>query len=281
MLRRHGVHGLAPEERRSIASRAADIIAARWDDLVGARVVIWFDNYYRAHYLNNPARGYSTLNSTVLALLHVPTLPADAPPIVRLQDAYAVLGHVLSAVDGARGQIDDMIAVCRRRLYLPREVRVPLDVQRDHVVPLPWLPFQVSNAIVSSQVGLLRYIRFAGRISARTSTRVAPVLVDVNIHYRMMKMAWGASFQKWDIPRYLQTTPPLYGLWHSYKYCVVQVARHLHSCVWLCVRGRQPVGAAVATSQTLRSFELMFAAIMQLPLSIRDAVKRPNAIGQT
>jgi hypothetical protein len=272
MLRRHAVCGLGVEERRSLTTRAAELVSQRWDDLVHSRVVIWFDNYYRARYLNNPARGYSTLNSTVLALLHLPTIPSDAPDIVRLPDALARVSTVLSDLLNCRLQLEDMVAVCRRQRYLPGEVRVPLDVQRENVLSLPWLPLQVFIAIVSSQVGLLRYLRFAGRISARTTTRVAPMLVDVNIHYRVMKMAWGTPFLRWDIARYLQTTPPLYGLWHSYKYCVVQVARHFHSCLWYCVRGSQRTGAVVATSQTLRFFELMFAAILQMPLSVRDGV---------
>jgi hypothetical protein len=92
-----------------------------------------------------------------------------------------------------------------------------LDVQRPHVASLPWTPFQVSECCVSSQVGLLRFIKFSARLAQWTECGVAPVLVDENIHYRVYKLAWSTPFAAWRVPRFLQVVPPLFGIWHAYK----------------------------------------------------------------
>jgi hypothetical protein len=274
VMRRHGIVGFGPEERTSLHARAVECIADVWDDLPGTRVVIWFDNFYRARYLANPARGYSSLNSTVLALLPMSNLPSVAPDIVRFSDALERLPVCISYMEDARWTLRTMVRTSRVRRYLPGEVRVPLDVRRQHVRSLPWTPFHVSEACVSSQDGLLRFLRFAARISERTECNVSPVLVDENVHYRLLKVAWSAPFVQWDVPRLLQCIPPLFGLWHAYKYCVIQVARQFHSCLWYCVRGTQPAGAQVPTSPPLRTYELVVAAILQAPASLREEMGR-------
>ena len=123
---------------------------------------------------------------------------------------------------------------------------------------------------VSSQTGLLRFLRFSGRLAARSQCGVAPVLVDENIHYRLPKLAWSEPFLRWDVPQYLQVVPPLFGVWHAYKYCVMQVARKLHSCLWYAIRGTLPAGAHVPTGPPLRSYEFAFAGLLQAPLSLRQ-----------
>jgi hypothetical protein len=68
--------------------------------------------------------------------------------------------------------------------------------------------------------------------------------------------------------------PPLFGVWHAYKYCVIQVARKLHSCLWYAIRGTLPDGAHVPTGPPLRSYELAFAGLLQAPLSLRQRITR-------
>ena len=94
--------------------------------------------------------------------------------------------------------------------------------------------------------------------------------MDVNIHYRLLKAAWSASFGRWDVPSLLQTVPPLFGLWHGYKYVVIQVARQFHSAVWYLIRGTLRVGDHTPTSPTLRTYELLFAALLQVPQTLKD-----------
>ena len=84
---------------------------------------------------------------------------------------------------------------------------MPLDVQRRNVTSLRWKPFHVSECCVSSQTGLLRFMRFSARLADRTECRVAPVLVDENIHYRLHKVAWSSPFLRWQVTDFLATVP--------------------------------------------------------------------------
>ena len=52
-----------------------------------------------------------------------------------------------------------------------------------------------------------------------------PLLVDKNIDYRVRKMCYSATWLRWDMRAYLQALPPLYGIWHPYKYCVEMLHR--------------------------------------------------------
>ena len=270
VLKRHGVLAFREEDRVSMRNRAADAIADRWDTLPGQRVVLWYDNFYRARYLANPARGYSSLNSSVLAMLPLPTLPATAPDVLTYADALRGAEGRAREATGVAQVLQDAVRIFRDGMHMPGEIRVPLDVQRPSVTSLPWQPFQVSECCVSSQVGLLRFMRFSARLAARSQCGVAPVLVDENIHYRLHKLAWSEPFLRWDVPQFLQVVPPLFGVWHAYKYCVIQVARKLHSSLWYTIRGTMADGTHVPTNPPLRSYELAFAGLLHVPLSLRQ-----------
>lgn len=275
VMRRHGMFGFTPEDRRNARERAADHVAATWDGLPNERVVLWMDNYYRARYLNNPLRGYSSLNSSVMAVLALTSLPPTAPDVPRFADALSQVTSTAVAIVQQVQRMQALVTLISQRRHIPGEIRVPLDVQRGAVTSLPWTPFRLSEVCVSSQAGLLRFLRFAGHVAQRTQCRVAPLLVDENIHYRVFKLAWSTPFQKWDVPRFLQTTPPLYGIWHAYKYCVLQVA--FHSCLWYALRGTLLEGDQVPTNPSLRSYELAFAALLQTPLTLRTRVAKMHS----
>jgi len=205
-------------------------------------------------------------------VLPLDTLPATAPDLRTFADAVAAVDDTASACACAAAQLEAMVHVLVCRRHLPGDVRVPLDVRQPAVTSLPWRPFQVSEVCVSSQSGLLRFMRFSARLSERTQCRVSPVLVNENIHYRMHKVAWSFPFLRWDVTRFMRVVPPLFGVWHAYKYCVTQVARRLHSCLWFAIRGTMAEGTHVPTGPPLRAYELAFAGLLQLPLTLREHV---------
>ena len=77
-----------------------------------------------------------------------------------------------------------------------RKVRAPLDVRRDaRTVQAPsWRPFVLSKEKVTGCVGLLHLLHFAKDTAQRTN-RVLPLMVDENIHYRILKLLYGAKNQ--------------------------------------------------------------------------------------
>ena len=137
------------------------------------------------------------------------------------------------------------------------------------MVSLPWTPLVLSDVTVSSNEGLLLVLEQCQVICSRTKCGVAPLLVDVNIHYRVLKMACSRTMVEWDIPALLKCLPPVFGLWHAYKYVVVVVIRIHHSVLWYLVHGSLAEGAKCPTSPGLRAYELVIAALLLAPLELR------------
>ena len=47
-----------------------------------------------------------------------------------------------------------------------------------------------------------------------------PPLVDIKIHFTPFKLCYGAAYVPWNIPQLLLGFPLVYGVWHSYSYCL-------------------------------------------------------------
>jgi hypothetical protein len=93
----------------------------------------------------------------------------------------------------------------------PEDIRVPLDVQRTEMRSLQWLPYMMTEETVSSQHDLLSILFDLKDLRLQTR-RVLPLLVDMDIHYRVMKLIYGQSVQRWSFAASLVTTPLLYGV---------------------------------------------------------------------
>ena len=61
-------------------------------------------------------------------------------------------------------------------------------------------------------------------VEHRTRHRVPP-LVDMKIHFALLKLCYGAAYVPWNVPQLLLGFPGLHGVWHSYKYCVELINR--------------------------------------------------------
>ena len=47
-----------------------------------------------------------------------------------------------------------------------------------------------------------------------------PLLVDENIHYRILKLLYAAMIQRWNMRAYLRYVPVFYTVWPAYKFVV-------------------------------------------------------------
>jgi hypothetical protein len=91
------------------------------------------------------------------------------------------------------------------------DIRVPLDVQRTEMRSLQWLSYMMREQTVSSQHDL-QFILFDLKYLRLQTRREVPLLVDMDIHYRIMKLIYGQSVQRWNFAASLVTTPLLYGV---------------------------------------------------------------------
>ena len=47
----------------------------------------------------------------------------------------------------------------------------------------------------------------------------------MKIHFALLKLCYGAAYVPWNVPQLLLGFPLVYGVWHSYKYCVELIYR--------------------------------------------------------
>ena len=84
-----------------------------------------------------------------------------------------------------------------------------------------WRPSALSKETVTCGVRVLNLLHFA-KYTAKQTNRVLPLLVDGNIHYRILKLLYGAKNQQWKMRAYLR-----YVLAHA-NCTPFSSAKHLH-----------------------------------------------------
>ena len=83
-------------------------------------------------------------------------------------------------------------------------------------------PFALSKEKVTCGVGLLNLLQFAKDTAPQTN-RAFGLLFDKNIHYRILKLLYGAKNKRWNRRAYLRYVPVLYRDWHAYKFVVTHI----------------------------------------------------------
>ena len=195
-LRSHGVRWLSDRERVRLGVRAAEQLRDLWGRLPGEAAVLWMDNYYRRRYTTNPSHGDTSLNCTALSLLllepalrGVPAFPGHRGP-EDLGLRCTVLGPQMR---DAVGRLWGDVAHVLDQLPSGHDVRAPLDVKRDELPVFRWEPLMLSGLQVSSNADLVRLlVCLRDEVRPRLG-RVLPLLVDENIHYRLLRMLWGVG----------------------------------------------------------------------------------------
>ena len=62
-------------------------------------------------------------------------------------------------------------------------------------------------------------------LNTAPTNHCVPLLVDVKIHFALLKLCYGAAYVPWNVPQLLLVSPLVYGVWHSYKYYVELIYR--------------------------------------------------------
>ena len=224
----HHFHGLTKRERRLLAPtgmvrHAGQPLAERarlarenlWRNLHGHQTVLWMDNFFKMRYGINPVPRNTSLNSTAMAvLMNVRALGPfrGYPTLQEMVNRIPLLAQSLRSSDGV---LNDTV----RALYggVEREaVRLPLDIPRGREIGQKWHPWQLSENLVGTNHGLLELMQEVNRLQQHTG-RVLPLLVDENIHYRLLKWMSGKAYARLRVREHMMNKPCLYGVWHPYK----------------------------------------------------------------
>ena len=111
-----------------------------------------------------------------------------------------------------------------------RDIQCPLDTKRTQVSSPQWDPMMMSDFTASATSDLVKILHGTQSVSQRTHHHM-PLLVDENIHYRLLKLVCGLSYAKVNVPMFLNRTPVLY----PYKYCTTLCWRRFYVVfIFLC-----------------------------------------------
>ena len=188
--------------------------------------VLWIDNWYRAQYTTHPDESDRSQNCTAIAVLQLKQRPTYSAGHPAIEDLAAGITTVARALQQFERRIPHTLRDMGYGVPDTGNVRAPLDVRRDtRTVQAPvWRPFALSKEKVTGGVGLLNVLEIAKDTAPRTN-RVLPLLVDENIHYRILKVLYGAKNKRWNMCAYLRYVPVVYGVWHAYKFVVTHTFR--------------------------------------------------------
>ena len=246
--------------------QAAAALKATWTRVLASCCVLWIDNWYRAQYTTDPDESERSPNCTAIAVLQLkqrPTYWAGHPAIEDLAARITTVARAVQQRERRMPQTLRDMGYADGCVPDTGNVRAPLDVRRDtRTVQEPlWRPVALSKEKVTGGVGLLNLLQFA-KDTAQQTNRVLPLLVDENIHYRILKFLYGAKNQRWNMCAYLRYVPVVYGVWHAYKFVVTQTFRVLWPILTYLRKGLLRPGSTILSYPKLIVMEKTIAALL-------------------
>ena len=237
----------------------------------GKHCVIWFDNYVRPRGFVDPSRGFRLFDCTVFGVLRAAHLPpfAGLPDITHLVDRRRV---VLAELLSFHPVFVDLLEDVRNLTLGHADVRVPLDVVRSEGSSPRWCPLAVSGHRVTSSEGLINLLGWCRELTDHVALPM-PLCVDENIHYRLLKLCYGQYSHRYNVSEYLRRAPPLYGVWHAYKYVVTVVYRAYYSHFLYLLNGELAAGRTFPSKQRIRSVEMVLAVLLEHRDTVREELR--------
>ena len=139
-------------------------------------------------------------------------------------------------------------------------IRLPLDVPRGRVKGPKWKGISLEPFTTASHEDLLKCYKVLQEVQDQTRS-VMPVLMDENIHYRLLKWMYSVSYAHLAVRETMGQLVLVYGVWHAYK----NVCLHIHRAffpVWVYLeRGVLKKGEAITSSQKLAYIERLIAGL--------------------
>ena len=114
-----------------------------WQSMQNHQTAMWFDNWVKKNFGVDPLHPDHSINCTVVAVLHLPSLPAF-PGHVSLIHAVQTIG---ARVDAFQLRHVDLFRLLYALSYMIQRtvLRVPLDIVRQNVLSLRWQPMMLSQ----------------------------------------------------------------------------------------------------------------------------------------
>jgi hypothetical protein len=157
MLRSRGISGETESVRRTLHERAIRRFGDVWERMRDNHCVLWVDNYYRRRIAANPAVGYSSLSCSVVAALCTRSMRINPPSLGMVQIVRNRVVVAQRLMEYAGRMCDFVQSLVSHQVDLD-DVRVPLDIPREHVRSLQWEPVIMVPSNVSENTGFVRVL---------------------------------------------------------------------------------------------------------------------------
>ena len=241
-------------------------LKATWSVVLSSCCVLWMTNWYRAQYTTHPDESDRSQTCTAMAVLQLkqrPTYWAGHPAIEDLAARITTVARALQQRERRIPQTLPDMGYADGCAPDTGNVKAPLDMRRDaRTVQAPvWRPFALSKEKVTGGVGLLNLLHFAKGVAQQTN-RVLPLLVDENIHYRILELLYGAKNQRRNMRAYLRYVPVVDAVWHTYKFVVTHTFRVFRPIVTYLRKGLLRPGSTILSYPKLIVMEKTIAALM-------------------
>ena len=261
--------------------QAAAALKATWSLVLSLCCVLWKDNRYRTQYTTHPDESDRSQNCTAMAVLKLKQRPmywAGHPAIQDLAARIMTVARALQQREQGIPQTLRDIGYADGCVPDTGNVRALLDVRKDaRTVQTPvWRPFALSKEKVTGGVGLLNLLHFA-KDAIQQTNRVLPLLGDENIHYRILKLLYGAKNQRWNMRAYLRYVPVVDGVWHAYKFVVTHTFRVFWPILTYLREGVLRPGSTILSYPKLIVMEKTIAALMPTPRILRPYRRKAQA----
>lgn len=230
--------------------------------------VVWLDNFNKHKFSPNPNEPRDkSVNGTILAL----TTASDVSGYLGwpyLSEICVQMKAASKNVGRAQQRLSEDVR--HFMLYGPgqEDLRVPCDVKRTGVVAFPWYPWKIMESNCSETSGLILGLTDVIRSTKEVNdANVMGLLVDIDIYYRVSKLAYSLSYVEWNVRGALRGVMPIFGLWHAYTYCVRKCHTVFRSFwVWLETPGlaADPWGHRPYVHPKLRTLENVVVVVYAL-----------------
>ena len=217
-----GVLGQCNTKQESIHHCAGVAAHNLSNTMHGRQFCIWFDNMRRYRSGADPHSRDLTLKCTTVGILNTTALLAY-PGLPELVKVEATVPKVANDIFRSHIALFDRINVANQGIQRVW-VRAPLDIARKNVRSLNWRPFFLSDLRSCTRKEPLQLVVDWSFVEHRTR-HCAPLLVDRKIHFALLKLCYGAAYVPWNVRQLLLGFRLVYGVRHSYKYCVELIYR--------------------------------------------------------
>ena len=101
-----------------------------------------------------------------------------------------------------------------------------------------------------------------GNLHAEEKNRVLQLLVDGNIHYRILKLLYGAKTQRWNMHANLRYVPVVSCVWHAYRFVVTHTFQVFWPILTFLQKGLLRPGTTILSYPKLIVMENTIVALL-------------------